>query len=1004
MEQRNLKKREPAPAGQVEQLLASHYSQLLKWGAVLTRGDAGKAEELVQEFCLYFAVTKPDLSGVVNLDGYLYTCLRHIYLSDLARSSREALRFISVAEFDSFDVALAANQSGDPLQRQNDLRRICSYAAWRKESAKSSSYFILHFFHGYARREIAELACVPISAIYNKLKIARDEIKAHLEGQEKLRILKLEGPPEPTLFWSLVSVSVLFKELRQTILQAKRSSCISEEELLASYRTPARQPISCSLLSHIVSCEKCLAIIDRYFRRPTLHDREPLDGFDSSMDISRSSPAGRGDANLMAMSQLVRKRWSKVLEHRPRTLSIAVNGKIIAFHDVQAEQNTLSARIEHPENAQFVEVFSEQDIRLAMLSIGELPPEGAHVRTQRVALSDDRWLELNLSFDGLGLIGEVAYFDPALAAEVVEDTEPSNAVWVPQSSRSTSVAPGIFTKVTDIFTRLFRPALPSSALAWAVMLVLMIGTAGYLAYRHGSVPIDASNALSQSVKIETASLQGQTEHQVIHVEEVSGDGRVLQQGAIDLWKDGDGRRYLRRLYDSRNRLIAAEWQNKDGKQSSHGRRAERNTSGRDHSLSMGGLWDQDLSAHAFSTLRGKVPQIHTVQDGYELTTAGPFEGRPRLISATLFLDHRFIPIRETMRIRAGSEIREIRFVQTSYERKPSASVPDTVFDPKGELQSSHALHSAMPEQGALPDIIGSNVRLARLQITVLSRLNSLHADTGEPIEVVRTSDGRIRVSGTVTDRSLKQQIVSALKTVEDHQLLELRLFSPHNVQMRPSDGPGVIPENTSIYEIGQAKPVVDMTLRKYFEAKGVSADRLDATVGQYSHDALLHAQRALQHAYALNRLGNALSATELKSIGPSSQRQWTEMVHNHATGLEDQLRMLHAQLADIAKPGDEASASGSFVPIEDPDQFKQIANRLLNQTENLNSNVGRLFTSNSFRKRQTTQNSTLNSTLNAIPLLQAEEISRFSSELKTAGGSASEDQRTKGDEKEVPKH
>ncbi len=156
--------------------LASRYSQLLHWGAVLARGDTGKAEEIVQELCLYFTLTQPDLTSVANLDGYLYTSLRHIYLSGLARSSREALHFVSVAEFDSFESALTGNSAGDPLQTQNDLRRICGYAVWRKESSKSASYFILHFFHGYGRREIAELACLPISAIYNKLKIARSEV------------------------------------------------------------------------------------------------------------------------------------------------------------------------------------------------------------------------------------------------------------------------------------------------------------------------------------------------------------------------------------------------------------------------------------------------------------------------------------------------------------------------------------------------------------------------------------------------------------------------------------------------------------------------------------------------------------------------------------------------------------------------------------------------------------------------------------------------------------
>jgi DNA-directed RNA polymerase specialized sigma24 family protein len=172
MEQRNLKWRPPAETVEAYQLLATRYPQLLQWATGLARGDRSKAEEIVQEFCLYVTLVKPDLSEVGNLDGYLYTSLRHIYLSSLARASREALRVVRVEDFDSFALAMSCQPTADPVQRQNDLRRICTYAVWRKESSKSASYFTLHFFHGYGRQEIAELARLPISAIYNKLKVA----------------------------------------------------------------------------------------------------------------------------------------------------------------------------------------------------------------------------------------------------------------------------------------------------------------------------------------------------------------------------------------------------------------------------------------------------------------------------------------------------------------------------------------------------------------------------------------------------------------------------------------------------------------------------------------------------------------------------------------------------------------------------------------------------------------------------------------------------------------
>ena len=171
---------------------------------------------------------KPDFRGVANLDGYLYTCLRNVYLSTLARASREALHLVSVEDYDSFAFAISANSTGESLQRQNDLRRVCSYAVWRKEASKSASYFILHFFHGYGRREIAELAQLPIAAIYNKLKTARGEVRSYLEEPGKLRIVNRDTPPKPTLSWSLLSSQDLFRELRQTILDARNTDCLPE--------------------------------------------------------------------------------------------------------------------------------------------------------------------------------------------------------------------------------------------------------------------------------------------------------------------------------------------------------------------------------------------------------------------------------------------------------------------------------------------------------------------------------------------------------------------------------------------------------------------------------------------------------------------------------------------------------------------------------------------------------------------------------------------------------
>ena len=992
MEQRKPKWRGPTTGAEIDELLAGRYAQLLKWGSVLARGDAGKAQDIVQECYLYFTLAKPDLSDVSNLDGYLYTCLRHIFLSSLARASREALHFVSTADFDSFDFALDGNRPGDLLQRQNDLRRICAYAVWRKKSSKSASYFILHFFHGYSRREIGEMARLPLSAIYNKLKAARSEVKSHLESSGKLRIVDRELPSPPVLSWSLSSSVNLFKELRQTILKARNSDCLPEAELIALYLSSPPTPIGCPMLAHIVSCELCLAIIDRHFRRPTLSDREPLDSLDSPSGGSNESATGTSSVTQRAMMRSLRRRWRGIHEHRPISLSIAVNGQIVAFHDVQGEHSTLSARIEHPEKAQFVEVFSEHDLRLALLPIEEPPPHGSSMKSQRVELSDDRWLELVLTFDGLGLNSEVAYFDPALAVDLAEEEEVTPfAVEASPEPRyeGPSEVPGALPWLRAayaVFMRSLRALFPSSALAWALTLTIIIGAAGYFAYRHISSPINAAELLKESVKVETTSLQGQTEHQVFQIEELSAEGQVLQQGTVDQWKDGDGSRYIRRLYDSQNRLVATKWRTKKGENQSYLQGERRTPSDQRESPDIAEFLGQDLSAQSFGALDGREVRAHAAGGGYELTTLGPTEAHPQLVSATLTLDKDLLPVREVVRVRRGNQTRELRLVQTTYELKPSSSVPDAVFDSRTTDLYPFA-HQGGTRSGLdqhLPSVIGNDVQLAELQIDVLYRLHVLGADTGEPIEVVGTRDGRVRISGTVADDTLRRKIVSSLEASNSRQLLDLRLNSLRDARLGASNRQGT--QIVETYDVTQSRFPADVAVRNYLQGKGLSGAKLDTAAEQFSNEMLQHSQAALQHAYALDRLGNVLSTAPLQSIGFSSRREWSDMVNSHATDLEEQLRLMRAQISWIAAKGEGPKDNeATSLKIEDPAGFERVATALLRQTREMNEYVGDAFASSPATETEIPHpDALLAKVVSAVPSRQANEVSQFALRLNAS--------------------
>ena len=1010
MDQNRQQRSAPTPASEVrtEQVLERYYGQLVEWGTLLTRGDEGKAQDLVHDFCLHFTVTKPDLNGILNLDGYLYRSLRHIYLSGLAQSSREALRFVNTAEFDSIRLALTPGHTGDPLQRQNDLRRICSYSVWRKAQTKGASYFILRYFHGYHHQEIADLACTNITAIYSKFRRFRIEVLSHLEEPGKLQFTSRELPPTPHLHWTPLPTADLFKELRNTILAARTDVCLPEEELIALYSSEHPKPISCSLLSHIVSCERCLALVDSHLQRPTLKDREPLD---EAGDISDGT-GSRTDKPKSKMSRekvlrSVRQYTTEILQHRPRTLSIAVDGKILASHDVQAERNVLSARIDKPENASFVEVFSEQRVRLALLSVGELPPEGPHGQTQRVTLSDNRWLDLSLSFDGLGLNSEVVYFDPALAPELMEEDDSDELVKVLPRPEANRTGDGNILSWPRALAWLaavrsfLRPVTPSPVIAWSLVIASVFCVAGYFVLRNDkTMPIlTASDVLNRSIQAEATSLEGQTEHQVFRFEEATADGSVLRQGTIDLWKDGDGKRYMRRLYDAQHRLVAAEWTQSNGDRGEYPATEDSQAAGANREMLADNLWKQDVSPSAFRELSGNNAQIHATEDGYELTATETGTSHPQLISATLVLDRHYHPIREVMRVRNGDEVREVRFVQADYERRPSSSVPDAIFDPQDQ-----GLRSKVDRRPFFSRSVISDVQLAELHIAVLYQLNNLGADTNEPIDVEETPDGRVRITGAVTDDARKQQILTRLNLLENRQLLEAQLFSPTDVRKPGSKRPRAIAGTINTYDVGQTKAPADAALRGFFQAQGMSGAALDAAAIGFSRDALGHSQRALQHAYALNRLGSTFSPFALSSISLPSRQQWTELVAKHATALEVELRALHDQLASLTPLRDQSPSAGQTgSAIENPAQFTHEANQLLSKTQSLNQTVGSIFASSQSPEEQPPGlDSLVAATSKAIPLQEAVELTSFAVQLNASGRTASIGRQQSRRDKQTP--
>jgi hypothetical protein len=123
----------------------------------------------------------------------------------------------------------------------------------------------------------------------------------------------------------------------------------------------------------------------------------------------------------------------------------------------------------------------------------------------------------------------------------------------------------------------------------------------------------------------------------------------------------------------------------------------------------------------------------------------------------------------------------------------------------------------------------------------------------------------------------------------------------------------------------------------------------------------------------------------LQSVSLTSQQQWTEMVHQHASDLEQQLAALHDQLGELSTSATALpNADAGSVLIATPLQFGQASNRLLQQVQELNRRVSNVFAPGTSGEDQTSQDDSVDAIIKVIPMQQAREINSFAMELSSS--------------------
>jgi RNA polymerase sigma factor (sigma-70 family) len=958
----------PASQKDHEELFAERYEQLLRSALQLSKSDRSKAEDLVHDAYIQFTLVRPDLDLINNLDAYLFGTLRNLHLSHLRRISRRAHRELSIADYDAAAVALRATDQSDQLRLREELHRICRYACARKETSKAGAVLLLRFFHGYYPGEIAQIIQSSRAAVEERLRLARAEAKAYLKDPDSFKVIDVQlseviPPPDP----ALISEGIL-QALHRQILFARRGVCLTRGQWRSFYGTPDAPAIDGPTLAHLVSCHDCLDQVNDALGLAPLAERHPCDtlGVDTrgkrksknGGDDDGRGPGGGGGSVPEDVLRRSRQRAREVFEHYPRELCVAVNGEIAGAQTIGAEHSEQTLHIS--ETIKFVEILSEQDIRLLLLNVDELPPDGPFQYETGLRLCGDRELKVALEISYPASVLKVSYEDPSWSTQpaksIIGTEAPEARETALAAGGSIGASAGRWWLRTNIphhldqlranLRRLFvddRVWLRPGAIT-AMFALVLIAALVFVHFR--SEPVLAAELLHRSIVADETAMKsaGGVAHRVINFQERKhAAGSTASWRRIEIWRNAATGAAVRRVYDEKNQLVIGEAIKPDGARrllspgSAFAEQAPA-PSAKD-AVQMGALWRLDASAGDFLALVGQ-PELARVEeqgDQFVIHYAGIANGStPAVSEASLILkkaDLHCIELRLT--IERGGEAWDYDWAESSLTVDTKASIDPELLSPDSRgansLAESRALAGTQPASADGNNDLSSSagkagkvMASAELEVEVNYLLDQVKANLGEQVSLVRTGDNQLRLSALVDTDGRKTQILGALRPVAGNPAVHIKVSTVAEALKESAQSvrdPAIVKD----VEIEQNE-FKGSELRHYFltRANGDEA-RADLELRQFCTTMMGHARQAVEQAAALKRLVDNFPRERVSALDDDARTKLLSMVARHVGEYRRNLDELRSGLR-VLSPAQ--ANSGAAEAIGDG-QLAAAAERLL---------------------------------------------------------------------------
>ena len=721
-----------------QSVFMERYAWMLDWAMKLTRGDAADAEDILHDAYLSFIRHAPLLDSIDNIDAYLNRMVRNLHLSRVMRRGRLPLVQLDALEYDSVRLSTEAVDPFKSQPFQMEIVSICDWGCARRARVKSAGMLLLRYFLDYLPSEIAAVCKCNRQTVEKSLQLARREIRAGRNPQSSTNIPASAAFAKPGGFSAASDWRTLVASIRAKIFSSASGECLPRTQLESLYEDA--EAIETERLAHLTGCERCLDIVNEKLAIPKLAERSMLE------DRRNGEPptgGGSGASRLQARGDRSAKR---IFEHRPSHLVAQIDAGRCVGTAVHAAHNRLELEAGRSGKITFLEIFSEQNVRLLYMPVTPPDEGGDYLQELQVQLSDDRRLHMEVCFTSPRPTVTVTYINP-LGSGGRASAEAGAPAQLPvfgrqllaSGSARQSPRDGWSARVSAWLTVPFANLRRGFSAATAAVLIAAL----VLWQTHGTT-MQAETLLSRAANWERTAAPGTSVlHRTFEYSEVPvGPHSALKQAVhrrLEVWRQPLSGRKESRLLDDSGKLVA---------------QASGQVSGKPR---IANAWQFEPSADTFRMALSSSPaKVVEASDRFEIR--GP--------NAILAVD------KSTSRpdsARFHLSDRDVEFGESTTESLPLAATPLAVAaSPAAPLNLSSSSASAGGNTAADP------VDLDLSELRVRSRLHSLQADLGEDLHIER-SGGKLQVHGVIAEAGRRAELIAALQHIPG---IDLQLRSP----------------------------------------------------------------------------------------------------------------------------------------------------------------------------------------------------------------------------------